>query len=471
MSERYDIIIVGTSFASSFFLLRVLQKLDHNSRILVLERGDFDPHAWQINNFSNSSFDEKTLIDNANGTSSWLSHIGLGGTSNSWWGSAPRFMPSDFRLNSQYGVGTDWPIDYLDLEPYYQEVEQIMQISGATKESPYPKRIAYPQPPHKFTDPDRYFKSAFPHHFFPQPSARARTSTANRASCCATGKCHLCPVNAKFTVQNELAYLYEDPRVTLQLQCAAKRINFKDGLAESIIYSHNNRNHTAYGDLIILGANALFNPHILLLSDAHHAALGRNLSSQVSIKVSVDLDGIDNFQGSTSITGHGYMLYDGPHRKRRAAALIETSNIPTLRTETGKWRQRLMMNFIYEDLPNPLNRVKISRQDPNKIAIHYQGHSDYTQRAIDELPGDLDKILTALPIENYSISPVNQVHTQIHGTTRMGIDPNTSIVDKNLRHHQYDNLYILGSGVFPSCPPAHPALTVSALSLRAADSI
>lgn len=47
----------------------------------------------------------------------------------------------------------------------------------------------------------------------------------------------------------------------------------------------------------------------------------------------------------------------------------------------------------------------------------------------------------------------------------MGEDPEQSIVDRYLVHHQIRNLVILGSGVFPTASPANPTLTLSALSL------
>jgi choline dehydrogenase-like flavoprotein len=46
----------------------------------------------------------------------------------------------------------------------------------------------------------------------------------------------------------------------------------------------------------------------------------------------------------------------------------------------------------------------------------------------------------------------------------MGDDPTTSIVDKYLIHHQVRNLMVLGSSVFPTCAPANPILTISALT-------
>lgn len=55
------------------------------------------------------------------------------------------------------------------------------------------------------------------------------------------------------------------------------------------------------------------------------------------------------------------------------------------------------------------------------------------------------------------------------GTTRMGHDPRTSVVDANARVHGVQNLYIAGSAVFPTSGQANPTLTLLALSLRLAD--
>ena len=51
----------------------------------------------------------------------------------------------------------------------------------------------------------------------------------------------------------------------------------------------------------------------------------------------------------------------------------------------------------------------------------------------------------------------------------MGDKAENSVVDKNLIHHKYRNLFVLGSGAFPTITPANPTITLSALSLMAAD--
>lgn len=55
------------------------------------------------------------------------------------------------------------------------------------------------------------------------------------------------------------------------------------------------------------------------------------------------------------------------------------------------------------------------------------------------------------------------------GTTRMGSDPKTSVVDSNLKVHSTNNLFITGSSVFPTSGVAYPTLTITALSIRLAE--
>ena len=55
------------------------------------------------------------------------------------------------------------------------------------------------------------------------------------------------------------------------------------------------------------------------------------------------------------------------------------------------------------------------------------------------------------------------------GTTRMGADPKTSVVDANCRVHGYRNLHIASSSVFPTGGCSNPTLTVLALAIRLCD--
>lgn len=469
LNTHFDVIIVGTSFSGSFFLHAYLTKIKKNARILILERGRKNPHQWQIQASKYSNIDSKATYINKNKKKLWNHVIGFGGTSNAWWACTPRMMPNDFKLKSTYNVGIDWPITYSELELYYTEAEIIMSVSGPIDTSPYPRSQPYPHPPHRFTKPDQLLKAAYPELYFQQPTARARIATANRYVCCNTGVCNLCPADAKFTILNEMAYLYNDPRVTLLLEAEVLTVETSAGKANGIRYLKDGVEQSAKGDLIVLGANAFFNPYILLNSGVQHPLLGKRLCEQIGVGVLLHLNGLDNFQGSTSITGLGYMLYEGAHRSRQAACLIESWNIPhRLRVERNRWRQLCYMNFKFEDLPDEKNYVKINTIH-QKPEIVYKNYSSYTQEAINNLSTNLPKTLAPLPLESWEITGISKSDGHILGTTVMGNNHEDSIVDKYLVHHQIRNLIILGSSVFPTCSPANPTLTIAALTLWAVD--
>ena len=110
MPAHYDVIIVGTGFASSFFLMRYLERAPKSNRVLVLERGNEDTKPWQLEHRLHTSIDPDTLFNNDNPGKEWYTSPGFGGNSKCWMGGTTRMMPGDFKLKSRYGVGTDWPL-------------------------------------------------------------------------------------------------------------------------------------------------------------------------------------------------------------------------------------------------------------------------------------------------------------------------------------------------------------------------
>ena len=52
------------------------------------------------------------------------------------------------------------------------------------------------------------------------------------------------------------------------------------------------------------------------------------------------------------------------------------------------------------------------------------------------------------------------------GGTKMGFSNLDSVVDKNLRAHGINNLFILGSSVFPTSGHANPTFTICQLAVR-----
>ncbi len=467
-------IIIGTGFAGSFFLMRYLEHAPTTAKVLVLERGGSDSKSWQLANRRTSSLAPEDVFVNRDPEKEWLTSPGLGGNSKCWWGGATRMMPGDFKLKSRYGVGTDWPIAYEDLEPYYDAVEQIMMVSGPL-DSPMPRSRPFPLPPHKFSDPDTLLKSRFPDGWFHPATARASAPTQTRTVCCATGYCELCPVDAKFTIQNGLADIFRDPRVTLQLHSAVDQIETSAGVATGVIYTRANRPERAGSDVVVLAASALFNPHILLRSNINHPLLGRRLHEQMPVDVCLNLAGVKAYNGSTTITGNGYVFYEGEHRRDHAGCLIETWNSPAsydraaLRTERGRYAERAYFRFMFDDIPRDDNTVIVNASNPRLAETKFVGYSAYAQRGADRIPAMIDQLAQGLPIESIESILVGRTTAHIQGTVVMGNSAGDSIVNRDLVHHQVHNLLVLGASAYPTASPAYPTLTVSAMSLRAAD--
>ncbi len=462
----YDLIIVGSGFASSFFLREYLSHASPTARVLVLERGERRSHAWQVENLGALHEAAAATIDNRSPGKPWVFNLAFGGGSNCWWACTPRMLRADFELQTRYGVGVDWPVGYDELEPFYTTAERWMQVSGPSAHTPFERSEPYPQPPHRASTPDEALAKEFGDLFFIQPTARARVSTGRRPGCCANATCSTCPIDAKFTITNEMADVFADKRVELRLGATVERLEIEDDRVRRVHWGGAEPG-VADGENVVLGANAIFNAHILLRSGHTHPELGVGLVEQASVTVVADLDAMPGFDGSTSITGHGYMCYDGEHRRTRAAALIETMNVPRLRTEAGRWRDRVVLKFIYGDLRQPQNRVTLAAQNAGRPVIEWKGHSEYTERAILALDDDLKRVLAPLPVQRTTNSR-NDTEAHVMGTVPMGHDPATSVVDADLVDHRLRNLMVLGASAFPTAPPANPTLTLCALAIRSA---
>lgn len=469
----YDMIVVGTGFASTFFLKEYLRTAPATAKVLVLERGHFYPRAERVKDiigeptaYASLNPASNDTIQNNHPEKEWHFSVGFGGSSNCWYGCTPRFLPSDFRTKTLYGVGNDWPIQYDELDPYYEQVEDLMSISGPA-ETPFPRRKPYPQPPHLFTEVDKILHQKYGKLYINQPSARARIPMNGRNPCCASAVCSVCPVDAKFTIENSNFGVYEDPRVELQYGAQVYGLELVQDRVRRVSFRQDNRDFHVPGEIVALGANALFNANILLNSGDRNPLTGRGLGEQLGLQAHVYLDNLKCVGGSTWVNANGYMLYDGAHRKDYAACLMESSNAPFFRPESGKWRNMASFRMIFEDLPDNDNYVATTA-DIMKPQIHFKGPSDYTMRGIEAMKERLPSVLSCLPVEKIIYDQPYSSEAHILGTTRMSANAQNGVVDKHLRHHQYRNLFVLGSGSFTTYTPANPTLTLSALSLHAA---
>jgi choline dehydrogenase-like flavoprotein len=466
--EHFDVVVVGSGFGALFFVEGYLGKRPQ-TRILMLERGTFASHAWQLEHGRNSALDHTTTFRTDAANKVWNFTIGVGGGTNCWYGQTPRLHPTDFKMRSRYGVAQDWPLDYDELEPYYVAAERRMAVAGSDEMAAIlPRSAPFPLPAHKLTAVDVIMRQAQPEFHYPMATARASVATATRPPCCASARCSLCPVNAKFTFENGFANLRALPNVEIRTSCEVTHFDHAGGTVAAAIYKKEGREHRVTGDLFVLGANAIHSPAILLRSGIDHPLTGVGIHEQLGYSLDVQLDGLDSLDGGTITTALNYSLYDGAFRRHHGGALIYFENRwpHGLRKEYGRWRQLAPLVVVVEDLPQASNRVVLDSDEIPKVL--HADVSEYAKRGVQESLNNIEKVLAPLPVERIDFKGMRETESHIQGSLRMGHDRASSVVDARQVHHDVRNLVVVGSAVFPSGSCSNPSLSVAALSLRSA---
>jgi choline dehydrogenase-like flavoprotein len=155
--------------------------------------------------------------------------------------------------------------------------------------------------------------------------------------------------------------------------------------------------------------------------------------------------------------------------------------------------RQLRLGFLIEQEPDERNRVTLSADFKDGLGLPrpevYYSLSDYTLRGLAKAKEAGEAIFARLNVKEFTSFdesdpsvvelPPNSFGRQEHirimgaghiiGTHRMGDDPSASVVNANQRSHDHENLYLIGSGSFPTSATANPTLTLAALTLRTAD--
>jgi choline dehydrogenase-like flavoprotein len=144
---------------------------------------------------------------------------------------------------------------------------------------------------------------------------------------------------------------------------------------------------------------------------------------------------------------------------------IRAVEIQCFLEQAPRAENRVVLADRKDALGHPLARVEWSIGDLDQrtiLALHSALDEDLRARGF----GRVDSPLLSGEDDPWPISRDASHHM---GTTRMGDDPSTSVVDRDCRVHGVGNLYVAGSSVFPSSGYANPTLTILALALRLGD--
>jgi choline dehydrogenase-like flavoprotein len=263
---RWDAIVVGTSFAAMFFVKGLNRRKNH--RILFVERGRFATHAEQVKDIGLRRPEAFAQTNTSGAPKEWTATKIFGGNSNCWSACIPRLHPNDFRHGALYGRGQDWPISYGELEKFYLKAEALMDANGGGSDGVLPRSAPFPFPPHKGSAADLRMRERDAKFWFAQPTARSNGGRRNQ--CCANGICTMCPVNAKFTIENSME-LFDTDQSRYLLGVEARRVVVEAGRATGVVVRADGKEVELKGDVVALGANAISNAAILLRSGLNNS--------------------------------------------------------------------------------------------------------------------------------------------------------------------------------------------------------
>jgi len=143
--------------------------------------------------------------------------------------------------------------------------------------------------------------------------------------------------------------------------------------------------------------------------------------------------------------------------------------------QTPNRASRVTLGGVRDELGMPRLRLdwRLSEIEQNTLVRAQQLlRKDFRAHGIGDLKVEMKEgELWAGVEEGASSLPSSRFEGGHHhtGTTRMGSDPRTSVVDGDCRVHGVANLFIAGSSVFPTLGSANPTATICALAARLAD--
>jgi len=451
---------------------------------------------------------------------------GVGGTTLHWLGITPRLHREDFEMDSRYGLADDWPIDYETLQPYYASAERALGVAGR-QDNPFapPRATDYPMEAFPQSPSDAVFEAACDElgidlHTVPQ--ARNSEVYDGRSQCLGYSTCvPVCPSGAKYSgdVHVEKAESLGAriiDRVPVQW---LEHDDAGDRVTAAVYRTPDGKQFRQSARHFVVAAGAVETARLLLLSRSEQypdglanssGAVGHFFLEHPSIEAtgSVAVPPNPNPIGFHTSESHQFYDTDAPGQ---GSLKLEFRNadpppFPELATRGGDegtrgdlsdvltgdaWgaalvqqlreasdqRTRLTIRATAEQLPRWDNTVALDHTQTDEFGNPVPELSftvgDHARGTLDYASGVLEDIMSELGATDVSVdAPSEPIHSSHHmGTTRMGTDPNESVVDARLRTHDLTNLTIASGGAFVTAGAMNPTLTIAALSLKAAEHI
>jgi choline dehydrogenase-like flavoprotein len=489
-----DIAIVGSGVGGA----TLAWALRHSgARILVIERGDFLPREWQ--NWSPREIHANGRYRNSD---PWIGPGGeaavpgsyhyVGGSSKLYGATMPRFREADFgEVRTRDGVSPAWPVTYAEMEPFYGRAEELYWVHGDNSDPTAPWRSTpYPFAPLPHEEPIARVSRRLARqglHPFSLPQA-VDWRDGGRCVLCRTCDAYACILDAKGDADVcAMRPALDSPTVRLMTNADVRTIvTANDGSTISHLeVAHAAGTIRVSGARYVIAAGAVNTAALLLRSRSpslpggvsnSSGMVGRNyMAHPTSFVVGVRPTSPNRivFQKTLGVNdwytaGPGT---DFPLGNVQALGKLEGWTIKPQRRAIPhailEWMTQRSVDFLAEteDLPLPDSRVTVDtagRVHLSWIPTNEDSHHELVRRTARAIRK------CGYPMIFTQRLPWSASSHQC-GTARMGADADQSVLTRDCRSHDVDNLWIVDASVFPSSAAVNPALTVAATALRVAD--
>jgi choline dehydrogenase-like flavoprotein len=501
-SDEVDLVVVGCGAGGSTLIQRLARR---GWAVVGMDAGPFwDPDSDWVSDEAGSHhlyWTEPRVIDGADPVplGSNNSGRGVGGSMVHYAGYVPRFHPSDFETFSADGVGADWPIRYADLRPYYRMIEEELPVAG--QDWPWGDPHSYPHSPHPVGgNGDLFLRGAGALGIKARvgPVAITNGRFGNRPHCIYRGFClQGCKVNAKASplithIPDALAHGAEirpDSMVT------GVEVDERTGRATGVHYMRAGVPRFQRARVVAIAGYSIETPRLLLNSASRRFPqglcndfdqVGRYLMVQGAPQTGGRFDAEVRMYKAPppEVSSEEFYETDPAQPYKRGFSIQNVSPLPITWAEhvaaQGHWGAGLrnyMSDYVHwaclgalcEFLPLPGNRVTLADERDRyglRVARFSYSQCDNDKQLMRAAQRVMERILQAAGADE--VITIDRF-AHLVGGARMAADEQHGVVDGDCRTFAVPNLYITDGSVLPTQGSANPALTIMAVTARAAD--
>jgi len=447
--ERFDLCIIGSGFAGTYLGLRAAAG---GMRTVLVEAAprtgrETLEDAFEITNSGETAYPaNRTRL------------IAPGGTSNIWSGVINRLRPSDFRVQTEFGLEVDWPLEYTDLQAPYCEAEQALAVTGPAPVAGVepPRSCAYPYQVAGSAGLPDFVLSDQPAQFFSVPqSKREGTGKAVRVAGDEIERFEATPGARLITGQQALNLVTTNGTTIDHLLTRTT-----DGAEQRI-----------HARCFVVAAGVLESTRLLLLSRSrwHPEGLGndRDLLGRFFVEHPTYL-WRSEMRAPDGLPVGAFRSYALNDRFRSAGLNACHFQLHVLANGAVVWKAQPDMES------RPESRVSLSTAGRDRFGTPLPdirfGFSERDNRTTVELLRVLEPLTREFGASG-PIRPTKIWRAHPAGTCRMGFDETNGVVDRDGLVFGTDNLFVSGASVFPSAGTSNPTLTIVALALRLGDQL